>query len=94
MREKIASPRGEGSPLFKTNFLNNFLFVESEKRSTLSPTSFNPKNLKMNKFSRKIRKPIQVGYIKVGRTYTYILNGNNRVATNNNFNRRDLTAYR
>lgn len=59
MREKmIASQSGERTLPFKTiNLLNNVLFVESEK-SSLSST-FNPQNLKM-KFSRKIRKPIQV----------------------------------
>lgn len=58
VREKVASYNG--SPPFKTNLMNNMLFVESEKPLNLL-SAFNPKNAnKVDKSLENVYKLLQV----------------------------------
>ncbi|KZS14775.1 putative Blood vessel epicardial substance [Daphnia magna] len=59
VREKVASYNG--SPLFKTNLVNNMLFVESEKPLNLL-SAFNPKNA--NKVDKSLENAYKLLQIK------------------------------
>ncbi|KAK4010266.1 popeye domain-containing protein 3 isoform X2 [Daphnia magna] len=59
VREKVASYNG--SPLFKTNLMNNMLFVESEKPLNLL-SAFNPKNA--NKVDKSLENAYKLLQIK------------------------------
>ncbi|KAI9559314.1 hypothetical protein GHT06_016103 [Daphnia sinensis] len=59
VREKVASSF-DGSPLFKTNLMNNVLFVEREKPLSLL-SAFNPKNAnKVDKSLKNVQKLLQI----------------------------------